>query len=294
MRRQTWLFLALALTILIWGNSFVLVQLAIEDGATPVMIALGRFLLASSVFGAYILLRRPPWPARADLKTYALLALLGVGVYYVFQYYGIEYAGASISAILVTLLCPVIIFLMSTFRLGERITREQMAGLVIAAVGSFFVITDGDIHFLSNSTQILGGLFGVACAFFWAVYTVEGKKLVRKYEPFASTGHIALLGTAMLVPIAVAESRLNPSEFPPTYYLCVVYLGVLATLVGYVLWFKALTGLSASATGATLYFEPVVTVIFSFIILGEGIGLVAALGSVLVLVGVVAITRGQR
>jgi len=294
MKRQTLLFLALALTILIWGNSFVLVQVAIEDGATPVMIALGRFALASSVFGAYIVLRRPPWPDRSDLRTYAMLAFIGVGVYYLFQYYGIQFAGASISAILVTLLCPVIIFLMSSLRLGERITRDQKLGLGVAAVGSYFVITDGDVRFMSNGTQILGGLFGVVCAVFWAVYTVEGKKLMKRYEPFTGTGHITLLGTAMLVPVAIAEAQVNPSEFPPTYFLCVAYLGILATLVGYVLWFKALTGLSASTTGATLYFEPVVTVLFSFILLGEGIGLAAGLGSVLVLAGVVAISRGQH
>lgn len=293
MNRRTLLLLALALTILIWGNSFVLVQLAIEQGATPIMIAMGRFVLASSIFGSYILLRRPAWPDRSDLRTYLLLAFIGVGVYYVFQYYGIEFAGASISAILVTLLCPVIIFLMSSFRLRERITPNQKIGLGIAAVGSFFVITDGDIHFMSNTTEILGGVFGVVCAVFWAVYTVEGKKLVRKYDPFTSTGHITILGTLMLVPIALAETQFNPPEFPLSYFLSVAYLGILATVVGYVLWFKALTGLSASTTGATLYFEPVVTVLFSFMLLGEGIGLITGLGSVLVLAGVVAISRGQ-
>jgi drug/metabolite transporter (DMT)-like permease len=57
-------------------------------------------------------------------------------------------------------------------------------------------------------------------------------------------------------------------------------------------WFKALTGLSASTTGASLYFEPVVTVIFAYIILGQGIGWIAALGGLLVLIGVVSISRG--
>lgn len=293
MERKTVLYVALAVTILIWGNSFVLVKLAVDDGASPVMIAMARFLIASVVFGGYIIWKRPRWPDRSDLSMFLFLAFIGIGIYYLFQYYGVKFAGPAISAILVTLLCPVIIFLLSRVRLGERMSPQQKSGLAIAAVGSFLVITDGSLSFISNQTQILGGLFGVVCAVFWPIYTVEGKRIVMKYEPFTSTAFLALMGTAMLVPFAVSETQLGgPSEFPLTYFIAAVYLGLLCTVVGYVLWFKALTGLSASTTGTSLYFEPVVTVIFAFIILGQGIGWVAAGGGVLVLLGVVSISRG--
>lgn len=292
MERRTVLYLALAVTILIWGNSFVLVKLAVDDGASPMMIAMGRFVVASSIFGGYILWKKPKWPDRSDLRTFLFLAFIGVGVYYFFQYYGVKFAGASISSILVTLLCPVIIFLLSRVRLGERMSPSQRTGLGVATVGSFLVITDGSLSFMSNSTQILGGLFGVVCAVFWAVFTVEGKRIVTKYEPFTSTAFVALLGTVMMIPLTVAEVKLDgPSEFPLTYFLAAIYLAVPCTLVGYVLWFKALTGLSASTTGSSLYFEPVVTVVFAYIILGQGIGWIAAFGGILVALGVVSISR---
>jgi drug/metabolite transporter (DMT)-like permease len=292
MERRTVLYLALAVTVLIWGNSFVLVKLAVDDGASPMMIAMGRFAVASAIFGGYILWKRPKWPEKSDLRTFLYLAFVGVGVYYFFQYYGVKFAGPSISAILVTLLCPVIIFLLSRIRLGERISPHQKTGLGVATVGSFLVITDGSFSFISNRTEILGGLFGVVCAVFWAIFTVEGKRVVTKYEPFTSTAFLSLIGTLMMAPLAIAEVQLGgPMEFPLTYFLAAVYLGVLCTLVGYVLWFKALTGLSASTTGASLYFEPVVTIVFAYIILGQGIGWIAALGGVLVAIGVLSISR---
>jgi len=79
--------------------------------------------------------------------------------------------------------------------------------------------------------------------------------------------------------------------FPTSFWIAALYLGIGCTVLGYVFWFKALTGLSASSTGATLYFEPVVTVIFAWILLGQGIGIVAGLGGILVMVGVVLISR---
>ena len=292
MTKRTYLYLFLALTILIWGNSFVVVQIAINDGASPIMIAMARFLVASSIFGVYMLVRRPRLPEKADLMMFAFLAFIGVGIYYVFQYYGVKLAGPAISSILVTLLCPIMIFSMSYFRLGERIATIQKVGLAVSAIGSFLVITNGDLAFIENWQGIVGGSFGVICAILWAVYTVEGKKLVRKYEPFTATAYVSLIGTAMMAPFAVLDLAMNgPPEVPASMIIAALYLGVLCTAVGYVLWFKALTGLTASSTGATLYAEPLVTVLFAWLLLGTGLGWTAAAGGVLVLIGVLLVSR---
>jgi len=292
MKPSTKLYVILGLTILIWGNSFVVVQIAIDDGASPTLIAMGRFLVASSIFGGYILLRRPNWIDRSDVRLFLLLAFIGIGVYYIFQYYGVQLAGPSITSILVTLLCPIMIFLFSYLRLGERISAEQKLGLGVSAVGSYFVITDGTTAFISDWESLLGGAFAVVCAAFWAYYTVEGKKVVKKYDPFVSTAYIALIGTVMLVPFAIAEVQLSgPVKITTSYVAAVLYLGVLCTVIGYVFWFRALTGLTASSAGATLYFEPLVTIVFAWMLLGQGIGWIAAVGGLLVMVGVIMVSR---
>ena len=287
------LYLILALTILIWGNSFVVVEIAIEDGASPTLIAMARFVVASAIFGGYVLIKRPKLFEKADTRKFLFLAFIGIGVYYVFQYYGVKYAGPSISSILVTLLCPIMIFLMSYLRLGEKIGTGQKVGLAVSALGAYFVITDGSTAFMSNWLAVVGGVFGVVCAIFWAVYTVEGKRLVKKYDPFVSTAYLALIGTVMLTPFAATDAYLvQPVVFPLSFFVAALYLGVLCTVVGYVFWFRALTGLTASSTGATLYFEPVVTVIFAWLLLGQGIGWVTALGGFFVMVGVILVSRG--
>ena len=292
MSPSTRLYLVLAFTILIWGNSFVVVQLAIDDGASPVLIAMGRFLVASSIFGSYIIIRKPRPPEKSDLRLFLYLAFIGIGVYYLFQYYGVQFAGPSITSILVTLMCPIMIFLMSYFKLGEVITPGQKLGLVVSTIGSYFVITNGTTAFISNWEGIVGGLFAVVCAVFWAIYTVDGKRVVRKYDPFVATAYLTLMGTVMLAPFAAIEAAVNwPVVFPISFWVAALYLGILCTVLGYVFWFKALTGLSASSTGATLYFEPVVTVIFAWVLLGQGIGIVTGLGGILVMVGVVLIAR---
>ena len=286
------LYIILALTILIWGNSFVVVKVAIDDGASPTIIAMARFLVASAIFGGYLIWKRPRGIDRPDMKKFLALAFIGIGVYYIFQYYGVKFAGPSISAILVTLLCPIMIFLMSRSRLGERVNAGQKVGLLVSAAGSGLVIADGNLSFTSDWMAIVGGMFGIVCAMFWAIYTVEGKKLVKKYDPLVSTAYLAILGTLMLVPFAAADAYLyQPVVFPPSFFIAAIYLGILCTVIGYVFWFRALTGLTASSTGATLYFEPVVTIVFSWIILGQGISWLAGFGGILVMMGVLLVSR---
>lgn len=293
MNQTTKLYLFLALTILIWGNSFIVVEMAIEDGATPTLIAMARFVIASFIFGTYLLMRRPKGIERADMRMFLFLAFIGIGIYYVFQYYGIQFAGPAISSILVTLLCPIMIFLISYLRLGEHVSPAQTAGIGLAAVGALFVITNGSVAFISDWQQLLGGAFGVACAVLWAIYTVQGKKIVKKYDPFIATAYLSLIGTVMMLPFALSEAAFaDEISFPPTFFVAALYLGVLCTVIGYVLWFRALTGLTASSTGATLYFEPIVTVVFAWLLLGQAIGLITALGGVLVMIGVVLVSRG--
>lgn len=289
--RKTFLYLMLTVTIIIWGASFVLADIAIRDGSSPTMIAMARFIVASAIFTGYLLLKRPKGLAKEDRRMFLFLAFIGIGVYYIFQYYGIKLAGASISAIIVMLLCPVTIFAISVFKYKEKVTNGEKLGLSLSVIGCFLVITDGSFSFVTNLDVIIGGLFGVVCAVFWAVYTVAGTKVVKKYDPMTSTAYITIMGTLMLAPIAAADMVLTGQSFQPSFFAAALYLGVLCTVVGYVFWFKALTGLDARATGSMLYFEPVVTIALAWAVLGEMIGWMSAVGSVITVVGVVILSR---
>jgi drug/metabolite transporter (DMT)-like permease len=291
MERRTFLYLMLTATILIWGASFVIVDVAIRDGSSPTMIAMARFVVASVIFAAYLLLRKPKSLAKKDRRVFLSLAFIGIGVYYIFQYYGIKFAGASISAIVVMLLCPVSIFAISAWKYKEGVTHIEKVGLAVSAVGCFMVITNGSLSIASNLEVVVGGLFGVVCAVFWAIYTIEGKRVVREYDPMTSTAYITILGTFMAAPFAAADMAITGQSFQLSFILAALYLGALCTVIGYVFWFQALTGLDARTTGSVLYFEPMVTVFLAWAVLGETIGWVSAVGSLVTVVGVVILSR---
>jgi drug/metabolite transporter (DMT)-like permease len=124
--RPLFVFLMLVL-ILFWGSSFVVVKVTLEAGLTPVAIATFRFLVAGAIFLLVLIVDKARnrshrlLIAKKDVPVVLLLALSGVTFFFIAQYTGIEWAGASVAAILVTLLSPVLITVFSARMFMERL-----------------------------------------------------------------------------------------------------------------------------------------------------------------------------
>ena len=132
--------------ILVWGSSFVVVKWVLEDNITPIAIATFRFLVAGAIFVvsvALIKLRKKQYRVFVewkDMPRLLVLALVGSTFFFIAQYLGIQMAGASIAAIMVCLLSPIIISFYSLRIFKEKLTRRNVLGLGIASVGTFAVI----------------------------------------------------------------------------------------------------------------------------------------------------------
>jgi len=156
-------FLMLIL-IFFWGSSFVVVKIVIDEGLTPVAVATFRFLVAGGLFLVVLLFERSMdsnyrlLVEKRDLPILLFLAFTGVTFFFTFQYTGIQMAGASVAAIFVCLLSPILIAILSAGIFKERLTKKQVAGIGIAAVGTFLVITEGVLSFQTSREFFFGSL----------------------------------------------------------------------------------------------------------------------------------------
>ncbi len=177
-------FLMLILIIL-WGSSFVVVKIALNEGLTPIAIATFRFLIAGGLFLTALLFKKNRkrnyrlLVEGKDAPTLLFLALTGITLFFTAQYTGIQMAGASIAAILVCLLSPIIIAVLSARIFKECLTKKQILGIGIAAVGTFIVITGGTLSFSGNGEFFLGSLILLSTPVLWATYSLLGKKIME-------------------------------------------------------------------------------------------------------------------
>jgi len=277
---------------LLWSSNYVIARLA-ADVIAPHALAFGRWLLAALILLPWM--GRGLWRQRAVLRAeWPHLLVLGVlGMYvcgaWVYQ------AGRSTSSTNIALIyaaTPMAIAAASAWALGERLSRAQWAGVVLALAGLLFVIAKGDPARLLQVQFVPGDAWITACAVSWTAYSV----LLKRWPSRLSPGErlVAIIGGGLLVlaPATLAEALLAPT---PPFGAGALGLVVLAAVLPGVLSYGAYSllqrELGASRTAMMLYLAPVYGALLAWLVLGELPGWYHAVGAALILPSIWLATR---
>jgi len=266
---------------------------------TPIAIATFRFLVAGALFLAALLVQKVRRPLSSvafegkDILTFVGLSLVGVTFFFIAQCVGIELAGASVAAILVCFLSPILIALFSMRIFNEALTRKQFLGLAVAGIGTLVVITGGTMDLRSSDpTFLFGSLILLLTPVLWASYTLGGKRLIEKYSPFLVVAYVNIIGGLFLVPFSLAENSLHGIlTLTLQAWEAILYLAVTCSFIGYLIWFHVMKRVKAAVTSSFLFAEPIVTVLFATTFIGENITPLILAGALLIFAGVLLITR---
>lgn len=289
-------FLMLVL-ILFWGSSFVIVKVALREGLTPIAIATFRFLIAGALFLIALTIKkiRGNHTISVDKKDFLVLmflALSGVTFFFIVQYTGIQMAGASVAAILVCLLSPVLITILSAVIFKERLTKSKVFGIGIAALGTLIVITGDTLGFSGSRDFFLGSLILLLTPVLWASYSLVGKKIMSKYSPFLVVAYVNVLGGLCLIPFSLAENSFNKIfTMNLDGWLAILFLAVTCSLLGYYIWFHVMKQVKAAVTSSFLFAEPLITMLFATTFVGEQLDISVPVGGLLIFMGVYLVTR---
>ncbi len=292
----------LMLTLIIfWGSSFVVVKIALREGLTPIAIATFRFLIAGALFLFSLFVKKSRQQEyrllveKKDAPTLLFLALTGVTFFFSAQYTGINMAGASVAALFVCLLSPILIAVFSARIFKEQLAKKQTFGIGMAAAGALIVISGGSLGVPDNANFFLGSLVLLLTPVLWAAYNLSGKKVLAKYDPFLVVAYVNVLGGLCLVPFSLFENTLY-QMFSLSFHgwLAILFLAVTCSFFGYYTWFYVLKQVGAAVTSSFLFVEPLVTVLLAAVFVGEVIGWSVIAGGVLIFIGVYLVTMRQH
>jgi drug/metabolite transporter (DMT)-like permease len=292
----------LIIMILFWGSSFVIVKIALGEGLTPISIATFRFLVAGSLFILALVFnkaRNRDYRLSIDKREFpslVLLALTGVTFFFAAQYTGIKLASASLAAILVCFLSPILIAALSAYIYKESLSRRQILGISTAAAGTLVVIAEGSLAFSGGGNQYLTGTLILLCTpALWAIYSLVGKSLIAKHNPFVIVAYVNVLGGIFLVPFSLAENSLTlVFSMSMNSLLAILFLSITCSFIGYSIWFHELNHVKAAVTSSFLFVEPLVTVTFAIVFIGEKMSIFTILGALLIFFGVLLVSAKRN
>lgn len=275
-------FLAV-LTVVIWGTTFVSTKILINSGLSPVEIFLYRFVLAYVCI--LFISHKKIWAnSFKDESLLFICGLCGGSLYFIAENTAL---GITLASNVSLLICtaPIITTLLSHLFYKEPLRRKVLSGSFIALLGVALVVFNGNVLLQINP---LGDLLTLFAATMWAFYCLILKRLSLKYSTLFITRKVFLYGVLSLVfyflfyPLELNVELL----LQPVVYLNLLFLGVVASMLCYIMWNCSVKILGASKATNYIYIVPLVTIITSAIFLKESVTLISCIGALAIIGGV--------
>jgi drug/metabolite transporter (DMT)-like permease len=277
--------LAILAVIIIWAGSFSVIKELLDRGLAAGDIAIVRYAIAAPGF-AYILWRARGLPGvtRGDAARMAGAGLAVVVGYHVLLNAGTRYTTAGIAALVVALSPGMTLVLAAMLGL-DRIRTRHVVGLTVSFVGVAVVVALGTGEGLSLGSA-KGPLIVLGAPISFALYNVILKPLLGRYDLLALTAATSLVGIVGLLPFVRGSTVSAVVDGTGTEALLLLYLGVLATLLGYIGWNYGLRGLGPTRAVTYTYAISPLAVTIGAVVLDEPVTVWLALGAALVVGGI--------
>ncbi|MHC4626324.1 MAG: DMT family transporter [Planctomycetota bacterium] len=292
---MTKIYVKLILTTLFWGGTFVAGKVAAQN-VGPFSIGFLRFAIASTLLLALTrkIEGRLPSLKKSQIVPIILLGLIGIGLYNVMFYKGLKIIEASRASLIIAT-CPIFIAVFSALLLKEKIPALKALGIVLSVCGATVVISKGDLSQVISRGLGRGELYILVCVMSWATYSLIGKSVMRDLSPLASVSYSSLVGAIALSVPACFEGLIHNVPHQSTVdWLCISYLGIFGTVIGFVWYYQGVERLGPTKAGQFINLVPIFGIVCARLILHEQITFSLAVGAALVISGVYLTNRTPK
>jgi drug/metabolite transporter (DMT)-like permease len=271
--------LALLVSTIFWGTSFVAADRVLED-IPPITLAFLRFAIALAVL-VPLLLSRGRWPVWG--RESALMGLAGIAMLFVLQNGGVRLAGPTDASLIMGGGAPVLVAILARITLGERVHGRGRIGIVASVAGVVMVVFAAST---SVGGSVSGDLLLLGSAASGAIFTILGRRAYARHDVLAVlTGSMAW-GLVFLAPAMIVEATVVGMRSPSAGdALAMLYLGAGCSGVAFLLWGYGLRHVAAAETAVIANMEVPIGIAAAAIVAGAGPTSAQLAGGVLVLIG---------
>lgn len=278
-----------------WGLSGACGQYLMNDSAvSPIYLTALRMIIAG-VFLTILAFFKQPEQFKTLISTpkemFQILyfGIFGLMLCQLTYLIAIHDSNAGTATIL-QYTCPILIVIYVSLKEKTVPTVMEFVAIVFALVGTFVIATHGNPFNLSLTPA---GLFwGIISAFTYALYTLLPGKLIQQWGSLIVTG-LGLLSGGILFYIGSASWQYTIQWKPYTFIAFIGIIGI-GTIFAYTLYLEGVSLIGPVQGSLLASAEPISSVFFSIILLGEVFQGIDIVGIVLILIAVYLITMKEQ
>lgn len=277
------------LATIIWSGNFIVARGVIHQ-IPPFSLAFYRWLTASVIIlplaiknfnsEKTVLLRH--W------KYFFWVSLTGITLFNTLIYIAGHYSSAINLALIGTTSSPVFAVLLAAIFLKEKIKPLRILGMIVCISGIIILLSAGSFEHLVNFRFSTGDLWVLAAAVSFAIYNTLVRKKPAHISPINFLFVVFGFGTLLLLPFYTWEILTTDTVvWDWNLIFIILYLGVGASVVSYLLWNAAIARLGSPRTALFGNLIPIFSTLEAVWILDEQIAGVHIISGLLVIIGLI-------
>lgn len=276
--------LAFAMLCVIWGSTWLVIKVGYGD-LGPFNAAGVRFIVAGTILLFLVPILGARWPKGSTewllvLWVGAVLFLADYGLIYWAEQHLDSGLTASITAILPVMTSVAAHFYLET----ERLTMQKLFGTAVAFAGVVALFADRLAIDATEIWPMTAVLTAAACA---SAATLATKRHGAALHPAALNAPAMLVGAALLLVTAVATGEKLKLPADAATWGAVLYLAIAGSVIAFLTYFWLLKTWAVTSLSFINIFTPLVAVLLGFVFRSEHLTPWMAIGTLLILTGVV-------
>lgn len=289
---ERWAYLLIFIGATLWGSISIYVIGLYQHGFTPFEVVTIRVVVAAIILVIYLaVLHRSSLKIKwSDSKYFVGTGILSIVFFNWCMFTAIAETTVAISAILLYT-APAFVTLLSRLFFKEWLTKRKLISLLFTIIGCVLVI--GIFPTFSGSVSIYGILVGLGSGLGYALYSIFGKMALKTYTSLTITTYTFIVASLFMFPLSKLWEK--ASVFTQLDVLLFsLGLGVLPTVLAYMLYTVGLSYVESSRASITTTIEPVVATLIGVLVFKESLSLWQLSGIMFILLALVIVQERKN
>jgi drug/metabolite transporter (DMT)-like permease len=292
--RASWMIgvVLVVVSAIAFSAKAVMAKLAYRHGVDALTVLALRMGFSLPVYLAVLAVRSRSEARPLTRRELVAIALLGVIGYYLaslFDFLGLEHISAGLER-LILFVYPTLVALFEALLFGHKLTRVQLAALLLTYLGIAVVFRSEIGH--GGDDVPLGAFLVFASAVTYAAYLVGSGQLIPQVGAERFTALALTVSALCTLGHAAAAGRSVTGLSRPVYELGLL-LALFATVLPTFLLAAGIRRIGPGPAGIAGTVGPVSTVLLAHVFLGEPVTLPQVAGALLVLAGATLVALGR-
>lgn len=286
--------LFVSMSAILWGTVGIATQ-AIYQRSDLTAVAVGFYRLSFAFPVVAILCWRlvGKQHLRVGHRVYWKMIIIGVmlALYQVFYFASIRYVGVAIATLITLCTAPVLVSVLSSVFLKERLMGYTIGALLAAILGTVLLVGLPEQSSVRGSIAV-GVALALGSATGYAIVALMGRTIAGACHPILLTTVSFGVGAIFLFPFAAWN------VFSVTYSIqiweLILYVGLVPTAVAYTLFFFGMQSIKASTASILTLLEPLTATVLAWVIFSEQLAPSGIIGAFLLLAAIVVLYQGEN